>query len=96
MKFGIEPKVIAIRRDALTAHIEEVVAALRQLSGVVLVVGHSNTVAEIVAGLSATKLTKVCETSFSNIFVVSPQAAGGAMLQFKYGQADPAPSVGCQ
>ena len=95
-KFGIEPTVIAIRRDALAAHIEAVVAAVRQLSGVVLVVGHSNTVAEIVAGLSAAKPMQLCETSFSNIFVVSPHAAGGAMLQFEYGQADPAPSVGCQ
>lgn len=95
-KFGIEPLVIALRRGALAAHIQEVVAAVRQLSGVVLVVGHSNTVAEIVAGLSAAKPTQLCETSFSNIYVVNPQPAGSAVLQFKYGQADPAPSVGCQ
>lgn len=95
-KFGIEPQVIAARRDEHQAHIQEIVAAVRQRSGVVLVIGHSNTVAEIVAGLSAAKPMPICETSFSNIFVVNPQPAGSPMLQFKYGQADPAPSIGCQ
>ncbi len=95
-KFGIAPKVIAVRRDELAAHVPEVVAAVRQLSGVVLVVGHSDTVAAIVAGLSDAKPTQLCESSFANIFVVNLQPAGSAVLQFKYGQADPAPSAGCQ
>jgi broad specificity phosphatase PhoE len=95
-KFGIEPQVVATRRDEVPAHIREVVAAVRALAGVVLVVGHSNTVAGIVAGLSDARPLQLCDTSFSNIFVVDPQPAGGAMLQFKYGKGDPAPSAGCQ
>jgi broad specificity phosphatase PhoE len=95
-KFGIEPKVVATRRGAVTAHIDEVVAAVRRLTGVVLVVGHSNTVAGIVAGLSEARPIEICETSFANVFVVDPQPEGSAVLQFKYGQADPEPSAGCQ
>ncbi len=95
-RFGIEPTVIAVRPDEGEAHVPEVVAAVRQLTGVVLVVGHSNTVAEIVAGLSDAKPLPLCDTSFSNIFVVKPQSSGGAVLQFTYGRADPPPSTGCQ
>jgi len=94
--FGIEPRVVATRRDDVPAHVREVVAAVRRLRGVVLVVGHSNTVAGIVAGLSDARPIELCDTSFSNIFVVDPQPAGRAVLQFKYGREDPAPSAGCQ
>lgn len=95
-KFGIEPQVVATRRDEVPTHIREVVAAVRQLTGVVLVVGHSNTVAGIVAGLSDARPLQLCDASFSNIFVIDPQPAGSAVLQFKYGKGDPAPSAGCQ
>ena len=95
-KFGVEPRVVATRRDDVPAHVREVVAAVRRLRGVVLVVGHSNTVAGIVAGLSDARPIELCDTSFSNIFVVDPQPAGRAVLQFKYGREDPAPSAGCQ
>ena len=66
--FGIEPRVVATRRDDVPAHVREVVAAVRRLRGVVLVVGHSNTVAGIVAGLSDAQPIELCDTSFSNIF----------------------------
>lgn len=94
-KFGIEPTIIAVRREQRDAHVPEVVAAIRRLTGVVLVVGHSDTVTDIVAALSDARPLPLCDTSFSNVFVVGPQS-GSAVLQFKYGQADPAPSAGCQ
>jgi broad specificity phosphatase PhoE len=95
-KFGIEPQVVATRRGDVPAHVQAVVAAVLRLSGVVLVVGHSNTVAGIVAGLSDARPIELCETSFSNVFVVDPQPAGGAVLRFTYGREDPAPAAGCQ
>jgi len=96
MKFGIEPQVVATRRDDVPAHVQAVVAAVQQLTGVVLVVGHSNTVAGIVAGLSGARPIELCDTSHSHVFVVDPQPAGSAVLQFTYGREDPAPSAGCQ
>ena len=95
-RFGIEPTIIAVRREEREAHVPEVVAAIRRLTGVVLVVGHSDTVTDIVAALSDARPLPLCDTSFSNVFVVGPQSSGTAVLQFKYGQADPAPSAGCQ
>jgi broad specificity phosphatase PhoE len=96
MKFGIEPQVVATNRDDVPAHVQAVVAAVRQLTGVVLVVGHSNTVAGLVAGLSDARPIELCDTSHSHVFVVDPQPAGSAVLQFTYGREDPAPSAGCQ
>ena len=70
-RMGVTPTVLTIRRGELQAHIAEVVAEVRKTSGTVLVVGHSDTVADIVAALSSSRPTKLCETSFANLFVVT-------------------------
>ena len=92
-QLGVTPTVLTIRRGEVPAHIEEVLAEVRKAKGVVLVVGHSNTVAAIVAGLSSSSPVKLCETTFANLFVVTP---GAPALQLKYGKPDPAPEAGCQ
>jgi broad specificity phosphatase PhoE len=91
---GLEPQVVSTRGAPAEAHIDEVVATVRQLSGVVLVVGHSNTVAGIVAGLATARPLALCETSYGHLFIVSP--AAGTLLQLRYGAADPPPAAGCQ
>ncbi len=93
-RFGIEPRTVPTRGGDTTAHVAEVVAAVRQMSGVVLVVGHSNTVAAIVAGLSSAQPQVLCETSFGHLFTVNP--ATQAMQQQRYGAADPPAGSGCQ
>jgi phosphohistidine phosphatase SixA len=50
-RLGITPVVIPTRPGAMAAHVDEVIAEARKASGVILVVGHSNTVARIIAGL---------------------------------------------
>jgi phosphohistidine phosphatase SixA len=95
-RLGITPSVIAIRRGELPAHIAEVAAAVRKASGAVLVVGHSNTVADIVAALSSSKPVKLCETTFSNLFIVTPSAPQLPAVQLKYGTPDVPPSAECQ
>ncbi len=96
VKFGIQPQVIAARRGESEAHIAEVVAALRQLTGVVLVVGHSNTVPAIVGALSGTTVVPLCHSSHSHLFVVALSAAANPVLQFRFGPADALPSSACQ
>ncbi|KPF48557.1 hypothetical protein IP87_13750 [beta proteobacterium AAP121] len=93
---GLAPTVLTVRRGEVAAHIEEVLAEVRKASGVVLVVGHSNTVAAIVAGLSGSSPLKLCETSHANLFIVTPGTPGAPALQLKYGEPDPAPGAGCQ
>jgi broad specificity phosphatase PhoE len=95
-RFGIEPQVVAARRGEGAAHVPEVVEAVRRLGGVVLVVGHSNTVGAIVAGLAGKPVTPLCETSHAPLFVLGPQAASGALLRLHYGAPDPPPGPGCQ
>ena len=88
-RFGITPTVIAARREAPDAHVPEVIAAIKAQSGVVLVVGHSNSVPEMVAGLSHTTPKEICERCYSDLFLVSPQIGGGALVQSHYGVTTP-------
>ena len=52
---------------------------------VVLVVGHSNTVPDIVKGLGHAGDVKIEETEFDNLFVVVPKSQGApALVRLKY------------
>lgn len=93
---GLAPAVIGIRRGEVPAHIDEVVQAVRKASGVVVVVGHSNTVPGIVAGLSSSRPVPICETTFANLFIVMPTEPARPAVQLKYGRADGPPHAGCQ
>jgi phosphohistidine phosphatase SixA len=95
-RLGVTPVVIATRAGAAPAHIEEVIAEARKASGVVLVVGHSNTVARIVAGLSSSAPAELCETTYGNIFIATPAAPARPAIQLKFGKPDMAPAAGCQ
>lgn len=95
-RLGLTPVVVPVRRGEQAAHIQEVLAKLREASGVVLVVGHSNTVAGLVAGLSASTPAPLCETTFANLFITTPAVPTAPALQLKYGKPDEAPAAGCQ
>jgi broad specificity phosphatase PhoE len=86
---GLTPELIAARGGDTATHIAAVVAAARRLSGVVLVVGHSNTVPAIAAALGAPRLADFCETSFGHLWVLTkPGAEGAQLLRLRYGAAD--------
>ncbi len=95
-RLGIMPTVITTRRGELPEHIAEVVAAVRRNSGVVLVVGHSNTVSNLVAELSGSTPLPLCETSFAHVFVIASATPHLPALQLQYGAPDPVPTHGCQ
>lgn len=53
--------------------------------GVVLVVGHSNTVPEILAALGYTEKVEIPATQFDDLFVVNPRAGGPpSVVRLKY------------
>jgi broad specificity phosphatase PhoE len=91
---GLTPQVVEARRGE--DHVAAVTAAVRQLSGVVLVVGHGNTVPQIaaaLAGASAGQPIDFCETSYSHLLAVQ----GGHLVRARYGAADAvAPQDNCQ
>src|SRR3954470_7500247 len=77
---------------ASPTHVADVVAAIkaRPAGEVVLVVGHSNTVAAIVAALGGPKMPNVCDSQYANMFVVEMGVnAAPKLIKAKYGAADP-------
>ena len=95
-RLGLTPVVIDMQRDAVQAHIDEVIDRIGEVKGVVLVVGHTNTVSSIVEAFSDSRPTRLCETSYSNIFIATPEAPLIRAIQLKYGKPDPAPAGDCQ
>jgi len=92
----IEPRVIEAQRGSGATHVQEVIAAVRAASGTVLVVGHSNTVPEIVAALSGRPVQPLCETSFSHLFEVDLGDPDTPVRHRHYGAPDAEPISGCQ
>lgn len=72
-RLGIAPTVVPL--DA--QHVKNVAAAVMKATGVVLVVGHSNTIPAIVNALAGTKLPDICDASYATMFLVSPGVNGG-------------------
>lgn len=81
---GLTPEVVATGAGAGEGHIAAVAAAVRRQHGVVLVVGHSNTVPAIAAALGGPRLIDFCETSYSHLLVLQ----GPHLSRLRYGAAD--------
>lgn len=69
---GVTPTVIGL--DG--AHVKNAAAAVMKATGVVLVVGHSNTIPAIVTALGGPKLPDICDASYATMFLVTPAASG--------------------
>ncbi|HKG92834.1 MAG TPA: phosphoglycerate mutase family protein [Gemmatimonadaceae bacterium] len=78
-RLGIVPQVIAARGgDSAAVHAQEVAAAIRarHAGGVVLVVGHSNTVPLIVRALGGTAPDQIADAEYGNLFIVTVGETG--------------------
>jgi broad specificity phosphatase PhoE len=93
---GITPEVVPTTSGA--SHVQDVAAAIRKHAGeTVLVVGHSNTVTEIVAALGATKPPAICDSEYDNLYIVtlSPDHNAG-VVHGRFGAPTPAEvDAGC-
>jgi len=89
---GVQPQVVEARGGA---HVPAVVEAVRAQTGVVLVVGHSNTVPAILAALGGPKLADLCETSFHHAFLLQLGADAPRWAQFSYGAPSVAAEANC-
>lgn len=93
---GVKPEIVPVEWDSLSQHAAAVTAAaMRHSGGVVLVVGHSNTVPGIVAALGAAMPDAVCDSEYDRMEIVSVSPVGKAgVIEARYGT--PAPSgKGC-
>ncbi|MGQ3054541.1 MAG: histidine phosphatase family protein, partial [Roseateles sp.] len=88
---GVQPQVVDARG---AAHVQAVADAVRAQAGVVLVVGHSNTVTAVLAALGGPKLADLCETSFHHAFVLQP-GAQPRWARLSYGEPSATPAPGC-
>ena len=74
------------------AHIDAVVAAIRQHPGeVVLVVGHSNTIPAIVTALGGPKMPDLCDANYATMFILRPGKDGtpAQVVRTRYGASEP-------
>ncbi len=95
-KTGVAPTVIGIDGGG-AAHVAAVAAAVRKASGVVLVVGHSNTVPAVVTALGGPKLPDICDASYATMFVLTPGTEGkpAQVLRTQFGAADAPQATSC-
>jgi len=93
---GLTPQAIGMEGGAAT-HIAAVAKAVQQAKGVVLVVGHSNTVPAIIKALGGPTLPDICDANYSYFFVLTPARDGqpAALTISHFGAAEPAPPATC-
>ena len=100
---GLTPNVVSLE-GGLDAHVRAVAAAVRRhAGGVVLVVGHSNTIPAIIGALGGPKLPDLCDASYSNLFTLVLEPGDGVetappaarLVRAHYGAADPAGAGDC-
>jgi len=87
----LTPAVVPVGGGSLADHVATVAAEVRgHAGGIVLVVGHSDTIPSIIAALGGPRLTDIPHTEFAHLFILVPEAGGGARLvQAAYGAPDP-------
>ena len=95
-KFKAPTYIVSLAGGTAT-HVNAVADAVRKLRGVVVVVGHSNTVPAIVKALGGPALPDLCDSSYATMFLLQPGKDGKAasVVRAQYGAADPAAATGC-
>jgi broad specificity phosphatase PhoE len=93
---GVTPEVVPVVWDSIPRHAAAIAAAVRGHPGeVILVVGHSNTVPDIVAALGVERPAAICDSEYDRMEIVSIEADGDArLIESRYGAASPR-DAGC-
>jgi broad specificity phosphatase PhoE len=93
---GVTPEMVPVVWDSVAWHAAAVAAAVRRHQGeVVLVVGHSNTVPDIVAALGVEKPDPMCDSEYDRMEIVTLERNGDAQLiESRYGAPTPE-GMGC-
>ena len=88
---GITPEVARAGGSA-AQHAQDVARMVQaHAGGVVLVVGHSNTIPAIIAALGAPQPPPICDGEYDDFYMVTVVANGSAhLIHTRYGQPSPA------
>lgn len=77
-------------------HAAAVASAVRHHAGqTVLVVGHSNTVAPIIAALGGPHIADLCDTQYSTLFTLVLDGPAARLVKSSYGAPSPDPATTC-
>ena len=93
---GARVHVVPITAAGAAVHVRAVADTVRAImqqngQGSVLVVGHSNTVTQIVEALGGPRFAALCDSQYSQVFVLRPATDGVMTVErATYGAADPA------
>jgi phosphohistidine phosphatase SixA len=91
-RHGLTPIEVAVS-GGVPAHARAVAAEVARHQGIVLVVGHSNTVGAIVAALGGpADIGDLCDSEYQTLFTVLP---GGGMVRTRFGAGNPAHLPAC-
>lgn len=91
---GVTPEIVHAGRVGDTD--STLAAVLRHRGKKVLVVGHSKTIPPLIQALGGPKLPDICESQYSNLFIVYlPPSGSSQMVRQTYGKADPPLGAGC-
>lgn len=84
----IKPEVVSAGG---AQHVQEVARVIRShAGGVVLVVGHSNTIPAVIAALGAPQPPPICDSAYDNLYIVTIPSSGSAhLISARYGQPSP-------
>jgi broad specificity phosphatase PhoE len=87
------PMIVTIPTvTGMDAHLIDVVATVkaRPAGETVLIVGHSNTITAIIAALGGPKLPNICDSQYSNLFILELTGSNPPpLIRAHYGAADP-------
>lgn len=86
----LTPTVVPAGDGTTADHVAAVAAEVRRhAGGVVLVVGHSDTIPLLIAALDGPRLPEIPHGEFAHLFVLVPGAGGARLVRGSYGAPDP-------
>jgi broad specificity phosphatase PhoE len=86
---GLTPEVIPISRTTIDSHMKQLEEAVRKhKGGVVLVVGHEETITLLIAALGGPRLPHICPKHHANLFSLTMSAGKAHLVHSRYGAPD--------
>ena len=94
---GLMPIEVPYKDVDIETHLKGVVITVsKHAGGAVLVVGHSETVLEIIARLKGPRFTNnICRNTYDHLFVLVSVAGKAQLVHSRFGAASPPPQGSC-
>jgi broad specificity phosphatase PhoE len=95
LRHRVTPMLVPVSGEVAT-HAAQVAELAKGQEGVVLVVGHSNTVGAIVRALGGPAIGNLCNANHDQLFIVTFSASGTQLVRSRYGREDPPDARVCE